>query len=96
MRYWDREDDGKKKSPPQPVTDRTFDILGGEEGKPEGLVEALSATAHPADQSSWVSDNHGISRDVSDNNCTGADECSGMYRHTTNDRGIGAHGAPPF
>lgn len=41
FQYWERLGDGKKKTPPELVTDRTFDILGGEEGKPEGLVEAL-------------------------------------------------------
>jgi hypothetical protein len=41
LRYWPRENDGKKKPSPEPVTDRTFDVLGGEEGKPGGLVEAV-------------------------------------------------------
>jgi hypothetical protein len=38
FRYWEHDDDGKKKAPPKLVTDRVFSVL---EGKPDGLVEAL-------------------------------------------------------
>lgn len=40
FRYWERSEDGRKKMP-KLVTERRFDILGGEEGKPGGFVEAI-------------------------------------------------------
>jgi hypothetical protein len=41
LRYWPREKDGKKQPSAELVANRSFDILGGEEGKPQGLVEAV-------------------------------------------------------
>jgi len=40
FRYWERSEDGKKQTA-KLVTEQRFDILGGEEGKSKGLVEAL-------------------------------------------------------
>jgi len=40
LQGWKREDDGKKKEPVQ-LTDRCYEALGGEQGRPAGLVEAL-------------------------------------------------------
>jgi hypothetical protein len=41
LRYWPREKDGKKQPSAELVAIRSFDILGGDEGKPQGLVEAV-------------------------------------------------------
>jgi len=40
LQYWEREEGGKKTTA-MLVTDRCFDVLGGEAGRPEGLVEAV-------------------------------------------------------
>jgi len=40
LQHWERATDGKKQTA-KPVTDHRFDVLGGEEGKPAGLVEAV-------------------------------------------------------
>jgi CRISPR system Cascade subunit CasC len=47
LQGWEREDDGRKKrengkeKPPVKLTNQCFDALGGENEKPEGLVEAV-------------------------------------------------------
>ncbi|MFZ5450929.1 MAG: type I-E CRISPR-associated protein Cas7/Cse4/CasC [Thermodesulfobacteriota bacterium] len=41
FRYWERSQENGKKLTAHPVTELRFEILGGEEGKPTGLVEAL-------------------------------------------------------
>jgi len=40
LQYWERAADGRKKTA-ELVTDRRFDVLGGETEKPTGLVEAV-------------------------------------------------------
>jgi len=40
LQYWEREEDGKKRSS-KPLTDERFDALGGGSGDANGLVEAL-------------------------------------------------------
>jgi CRISPR system Cascade subunit CasC len=40
LHYWERSAEGKK-TIAKPVTEKRFDVLGGEDGKPEGLVEAV-------------------------------------------------------
>lgn len=40
FRYWTRDGEGRKLEPKY-VTEKRFDILGGEEGKPPGLIEAV-------------------------------------------------------
>lgn len=47
LQGWEREADGRKKKenskdkPPMDLTNRTFDVLGGDKDKPSGLVEAI-------------------------------------------------------
>ena len=40
LQYWEREPDGKRKTP-KLVTESRFDVLGGEKDGPVGLVEAV-------------------------------------------------------